>query len=64
MDIKKVQQVINMLQSTSCSYLLMSSLDGARQNLVLNGYEQLSKTIYLSEYARYKINQIPWPIYH
>lgn len=58
-DIKKVQQVINMLQSTSCSYLLMSSLDGARQNLVLNGYEQLSKTIYLSEYARYKINQIP-----
>lgn len=58
-DVKKVQQVINMLQSTSCSYLLMSSLDGARQNLVLNGHEQLSKTIYLSEYARYKINQIP-----
>ena len=51
-DVKKVQQVINMLQSTSCSYLLMSSLDGARQNLVLNGHEQLSKTIYLSEYAR------------
>ena len=50
-DVKKVQQVINMLQSTSCSYLLMSSLDGARQNLVLNGH--------LSEYPQYKINQIP-----
>lgn len=58
-DVKKVQQVVNMLQSTSCSYLLMSSLDGARQNLVLNGYDQLSKIINLSEYARHKINQIP-----
>lgn len=58
-DVQKVQQVINMLQSTSCSYLLMSSLDGARQNLVLNGYDQLSKAIHLSEYARHRINQIP-----
>lgn len=40
-DVKKVQQVINMLQSTSCSYLLMSSLDGARQNLDLNGHETI-----------------------
>ncbi len=59
LDLKKVQQVINMLQSTSCSYLLMSSLDGARQNLVLNGYDQLSKAIELSRYVRHKLNQIP-----
>lgn len=58
-NVKKVQQVINMLQSTSCSYLLMSSLDGARQNLVLNGYDQLTKVIHLSHYARHKLNQIP-----
>jgi len=57
-NINKVQQVVNMLQSTSCSYLLMSSLDGARQNLVLNGHDQLTKAIYLSEYARHKLNQI------
>jgi len=58
-NVKKVQQVVNMLQSTSCSYLLMSSLDGARQNLVLNGYEQIANAIYLSEYARHELNQIP-----
>ena len=58
-NVKKVQQVVNMLQSTSCSYLLMSSLDGARQNLVLNGYNQLTKVIHLSHYARHKLNQIP-----
>ena len=58
-NVKKVQQVVNMLQSTSCSYLLMSSLDGARQNLVLNGYTQLSEAIRLSDYARTQLNQIP-----
>ena len=59
LNLKRIQQVINMLQSTSCSYLLMSSLDGARQNLVLNGHDQLSKAIELSRYARHKLNQIP-----
>ena len=55
---KKVQQVINMLQSTSASYLLMASLDGARQNLVLNGEKQLSEAIRLSDYARQQLNLI------
>jgi len=55
---KKVQQVINMLQSTSASYLLMASLDGARQNLVLNGEEQLTEALRLSAYARTGLNQI------
>lgn len=57
-DVMKVQQVINMLQSTSASYLLMGSLDGARQNLVLHGHEQLSHVIALSRYAREELNQI------
>ena len=55
---KKVQQVINMLQSTSASYLLMASLDGARQNLVLNGEEQLTEALRLSAYARKQLNKI------
>lgn len=54
----KVLQTINMLQSTSASYLLMSSIDGARSNLVLNGEEQLSKALNLSRYAKSRINKI------
>ncbi|MGL5347959.1 MAG: aminotransferase class I/II-fold pyridoxal phosphate-dependent enzyme [Peptostreptococcaceae bacterium] len=57
-DSKKIQQSINMIQSTSASYLLMASIDGARYNLVKNGYVQLSKALDLSRYARLKLNQI------
>ncbi|MCL1950348.1 MAG: aminotransferase class I/II-fold pyridoxal phosphate-dependent enzyme [Turicibacter sp.] len=56
---KKVQQVVNMLQSTSASYLLMGSLDGARQNLVLNGHRQLTEALRLSSLARFELNRIP-----
>lgn len=58
-DCKKVSQTLNMLQSTSASYLLMSSIDGARYNLVVNGKQQLSKALNLSKYAKYKLNKIP-----
>lgn len=54
----KVQQSINMLQSTSASYLLMASIDGARCNLALNGEAQLSKALNLARYAKKKINKI------
>lgn len=56
---QKVRQTINMLQSTSASYLLMSSLDGARYNMVNNGEKQLTKALNLSKYAKLKLNQIP-----
>lgn len=39
----KVQKVLNMLQTTSASYLLMSSLDVARRDFALYGAEQLEK---------------------
>ena len=58
-NVKKVQQVVNILQSTSVSYLLMGSLDGARQNLVLNGFNQLEHAMSLADYARQKIKKIP-----
>ncbi|MGL6107109.1 aminotransferase class I/II-fold pyridoxal phosphate-dependent enzyme [Romboutsia sp.] len=57
-DTNKVLQSINMLQSTSASYLLMASIDGARYNLIKNGEEQLSKALDLARYARLKLNQI------
>lgn len=57
-DSKKVRQTLNMLQSTSASYLLMSSIDGARYNLIMNGQQQLSKALSLSKYAKDKLNKI------
>lgn len=57
-DIHRVKQVVNILQSTSVSYLLMGSLDGARYNLVQHGKEQLENALALSKRARMEINGI------
>ncbi len=51
-----VRQIINLTQTTSASYLLMVSLDLARQNLALNGREFYAKTVEYTEYARKEIN--------
>lgn len=53
-----VRQIINLTQTTSGSYLLLSSLDIARKNMVINGKEMVAKTIELSNYARNEINNI------
>ncbi len=53
-----VRQIINLTQSTSGSYLLLSSLDISRKNLALKGKEIFSKVINMTEYARNEINQI------
>jgi arginine decarboxylase len=56
---KRVQSVISMLTTTSTSYLLLSSLDTARKQLVLHGHELVSKAIQLANKARKEINDIP-----
>ena len=53
-----VRQVINLSQTTSGSYLLLSSLDISRRNLALNGREIFKKVRNLAQYAREEINQI------
>lgn len=53
-----VRQIINLTQTTSASYLLISSLDLSRRNLALHGKEIFKKVIGLAEYARAEINQI------
>ena len=53
-----VRQVINLTQTTSASYLLMSSLDIARKNLALNGNEIFDKATKYAQYARSEINRI------
>ena len=53
-----VRQIINLTQTTSGSYLLMSSLDISRRNLALHGEEIFAKVRRLAQYARDEINQI------
>lgn len=53
-----VRQVINLTQTTSGSYLLLSSLDISRRNLALDGKEIFDKVIDFAEYAREEINNI------
>lgn len=53
-----VHQIINLTQSTSGSYLLMSSLDISRRNLALHGEEIFDGVINLVEYARDEINSL------
>lgn len=57
MDPGYVRQVINLTQTTSGSYLLLTSLDLARKNMYQNGRAMVEKTIYLAEYAREEINR-------
>ena len=53
-----IRQVINLTQTTSGSYLLLSSLDISRKNLALHGKDIFSRVCDMAEYARYEINQI------
>lgn len=53
-----VRQVINLTQTTSGSYLLMSSLDISRRTLALEGEAIFEKVKEMVEYAREEINQI------
>ena len=53
-----VRQIINLMQTTSASYLLLSSLDISRRNLALRGEESFEKVARMAEYAREEINSI------
>ena len=53
-----VRQIINLTQTTSGSYLLMSSLDISRRNLALRGKEIFAKVVEMADYAREEINAI------
>lgn len=58
MNAGHVRQIINLTQTTSGSYLLMSSLDISRRNLALRGKGIFSKVVSMAEYARGEINAI------
>jgi arginine decarboxylase len=50
---------LRLLQSTSPSYLLLASLDAARQQMALNGEQLMTETIELARIARSEIDRIP-----
>lgn len=58
-DPKRVQQILNLMQTTSPSYIIMASLDCARRQIALEGKDLLQKTIKLCKYTRDEINKIP-----
>ena len=53
-----IRQIINLTQTTSGSYLLLSSLDISRRNLALRGKEAFARVSQLADYARNEINAI------
>ncbi len=53
-----VRQIINLTQTTSASYLLLSSLDISRRNLALRGKDAFGQVIELADYAREEINDL------
>ncbi|ADL51864.1 Orn/Lys/Arg decarboxylase major region [Clostridium cellulovorans 743B] len=57
-DTNRVKQMLNVLQTTSPSYILMASLDTARRQIAINGKELLDNAIELANYARSEINRI------
>ncbi|AFY74855.1 arginine/lysine/ornithine decarboxylase [Synechococcus sp. PCC 7502] len=55
----RLDQAVQMLQTTSPNILLLASLDVARRQMVLHGQELLDQTMALSNWGRSQINQIP-----
>ncbi|MDR3085248.1 MAG: aminotransferase class I/II-fold pyridoxal phosphate-dependent enzyme [Christensenellaceae bacterium] len=53
-----LRQVINLTQTTSASYLLLSSLDISRKKMALDGLEIFKKVTAMAEYARAEINRV------
>jgi arginine/lysine/ornithine decarboxylase len=53
-----VQNIINLTQSTSASYLLLASLDISRRNLAMRGHGSFENVARMAQYARDEINEI------
>ncbi|HEY9721041.1 MAG TPA: aminotransferase class I/II-fold pyridoxal phosphate-dependent enzyme [Oscillatoriaceae cyanobacterium] len=57
-NINRVRNVLQLIHSTSPSYVLMASLDVARRQMALEGRALLDATIALAESARARLNAI------
>lgn len=58
-DRRQLEANLHLVQSTSPSYILMSSLDMARHDMAMRGNAMLDAALELAKAAREEINQIP-----
>ena len=58
-DLGRLEACLHIVQSTSPSYLLMTSLDAARYELALHGEEMLQRGLALAQMAREAMKKIP-----
>ncbi len=56
---KRAQSIFSMLTTTSTSYPLLASLDTARRQLAVHGYDLIDDAIRLAKDTRKRINAIP-----
>lgn len=59
-DVDRLNQCLQMVQSSSPSYVLLASLDSARQQMALHGEALLTKTINLAKIARNEIKKLEY----
>ncbi|MBD0336112.1 MAG: aminotransferase class I/II-fold pyridoxal phosphate-dependent enzyme [Cyanobacteria bacterium Co-bin13] len=55
----RLQKALQLTQSTSPSYLLLASLDAARQQMALEGHERLTATLALAQRVRRQLAVLP-----
>jgi arginine decarboxylase len=58
-DIDRLNKALQLVQSTSPSFILLASLDAARQQMAIDGKTLLTQTLALANIARNKIAEIP-----
>lgn len=57
-DACRIRQALQLVQSTSPSYLLLASLDAARQQMAQQGTRLMTQTLHLADQARQQLSQI------
>ncbi len=57
---ERISQALQLVQSSSPSYLLLASLDSARQQMAMNGNNLLSHTLDLALLAREKLSHLDY----
>lgn len=58
-DPQRVKSRLNLLMTSSTSYLLLASLDTQRRYLALHGHQAITRLLQLAQEARQQIDQIP-----
>jgi arginine/lysine/ornithine decarboxylase len=58
-DHQRLSQALRLLQTTSPSYLLLASLDAARDQMACEGYRLLDQTLSLAQVVRHNLQGLP-----